>query len=138
MRFENVARLVSGIEDVLNEMKYTWIDSHGIICEQQSTFRVNCMDCLDRTNVCQTAFAKYTLECQLSKLGILPPEGLFWPSLKTSFNVMWANNGDVISRQYAGTNALKVNYSFTLAKIVVKLRKLKPFFMSLGRFYKNR
>ena len=53
MRFENVARLVNGIEDVLRDMKYTWIDKHGIICQQQSAFRVNCMDCLDRTNVCQ-------------------------------------------------------------------------------------
>ena len=49
------------------------------------------------------------LEVQLNKLGILPPEGTFWPALKSAFNVMWANNGDVLSRQYAGTNALKVN-----------------------------
>jgi hypothetical protein len=56
----------------------------------------------------QTAFGKLVLEGQLSKLGILPPEGTFWPALKTAFNTMWANNGDVLSRQYAGTNALKV------------------------------
>ncbi len=56
----------------------------------------------------QTAFGKLILEGQLSKLGILPPEGTFWPALKTAFNTMWANNGDVLSRQYAGTNALKV------------------------------
>ncbi len=49
------------------------------------------------------------LEVQLGKLGILPPEGSFWPALKSAFNIMWANNGDIISRQYAGTNALKVH-----------------------------
>ena len=53
MRFENVAKLVSGIDDVLQEMRYSWVDAHGLICHQESTFRVNCMDCLDRTNVVQ-------------------------------------------------------------------------------------
>ena len=57
MRFENVGRLLAGLEDVLQEMKYTWIDSHGVIHMQQSTFRVNCMDCLDRTNVCQVGLS---------------------------------------------------------------------------------
>ena len=56
MRFENVQRIVAGLEDVFQDMKYTWIDSHGIIHRQQSTFRVNCMDCLDRTNVCQVKY----------------------------------------------------------------------------------
>lgn len=53
MRFENVAKLVNGIEDILQEMRYSWVDSHGLICHQESTFRINCMDCLDRTNVVQ-------------------------------------------------------------------------------------
>ena len=56
MRFENVGRLINGLEDVLQDMRYTWIDRQGVICQQQSTFRVNCMDCLDRTNVCQVCF----------------------------------------------------------------------------------
>lgn len=59
MRFENVGRLINGIEDVLQDMRYTWIDSHGVICQQQSTFRVNCMDCLDRTNVCQVKLLNF-------------------------------------------------------------------------------
>ena len=58
------------------------------------------------------------LEVQLGKLGILPPEGSFWPALKSAFNIMWANNGDIISRQYAGTNALKVH---SLNKSFVKM-----------------
>jgi phosphatidylinositol 4-phosphatase len=56
MRFENVSRLVAGVEDVLRDMRYTWIDSHGVICQQQITFRVNCIDCLDRTNIVQVKF----------------------------------------------------------------------------------
>lgn len=66
----------------------------------------------------QTAFGKVVLEGQLSKLGILPPEGVFWPALKNSFNTMWANNGDVLSRQYAGTNALKVNFDLATSHLL--------------------
>ena len=38
---------------------------------QQGTVRTNCMDNLDRTNVAQAAFAKWTLTRQLRALGIL-------------------------------------------------------------------
>lgn len=33
--------------------------------------------------------------------------------LKTPFMILWANNGDIISKQYAGTNALKVCNQYT-------------------------
>lgn len=29
-------------------------------------------------------------------------------TLRSMFQQLWANNGDIISKQYAGTNALKV------------------------------
>ena len=53
LRFENVELLVSALEEEMKAMKFSWIDSKGTICEQTGTFRVNCMDCLDRTNVVQ-------------------------------------------------------------------------------------
>lgn len=45
---------------------------------------------------------------QLTKLGLIAPEGCLPPTLRASFQLLWANNGDTISKQYAGTNALKV------------------------------
>ena len=36
--------------------------------------RVNCIDCLDRTNVVQTSIARLVLENQLTKLGVSGPE----------------------------------------------------------------
>ena len=36
-----------------------------MICEQRSVFRVNCMDCLDRTNVVQAAIARHIMEVQV-------------------------------------------------------------------------
>lgn len=108
MRFENVSALIEALAPEAGAMGFYWKDSRGHICVQKSVFRVNCMDCLDRTNVVQTAIGKTVLESQLVKLGLAPPYTPIPEQLKTPFMVLWANNGDVISRQYAGTNALKV------------------------------
>lgn len=64
----------------------------------------------------KTAIGKAVLEVQLTKLGLLPPEGNLPSSLRTTFQSLWANNGDVISKQYAGTNALKVGNHLTKIK----------------------
>jgi len=48
------------------------------------------------------------MEIQFSKLGLIPPEGSIPPNIRNAFQLLWANNGDIISKQYAGTNALKV------------------------------
>ena len=108
MRFENVSALVEALAPEAGAMGFHWRDQRGVICNQKSVFRVNCMDCLDRTNVVQTALGKAVLESQLVKLGLSPPYSPIPEQLKTPFMVLWANNGDIISRQYAGTNALKV------------------------------
>lgn len=71
------------------------------------------MDCLDRTNVVETALGKAVLESQLVKLGLAPPYSHLPAELKTIFMTLYANNGDIISRQYAGTNALKGDYTRT-------------------------
>lgn len=38
---------------------------------QTAVIRTNCMDCLDRTNVAQSTFAKWMLTQQLREVGIL-------------------------------------------------------------------
>lgn len=108
MKFENVSTLVEALTPEITSMGFHWRDQHGVICNQKSVFRVNCMDCLDRTNIVQTALGRAVLESQLVKLGLLAPYTSIPEQLKSSFMVLWANNGDIISRQYAGTNALKV------------------------------
>ncbi|CAG9118855.1 unnamed protein product [Plutella xylostella] len=85
----------------------------GLICEQSGVFRVNCIDCLDRTNVVETAIAKYVLELQLSRLGLGAPGAGLPRALERDFLTLWADNGDVISRQYSGTKALKGDYTRT-------------------------
>ena len=43
----------------------------GIQCQQTGVFRTNCVDCLDRTNVVQSLFAKRILEKQLQHYNII-------------------------------------------------------------------
>ena len=69
--------------------------------EQKGTFRVNCMDCLDRTNVIQSALARQMINVMLTKMGVQanPGEGIkFYREFDTVFNNVWANNGDEISK----------------------------------------
>ncbi|CAH2096909.1 unnamed protein product [Euphydryas editha] len=113
MHYENVSILINAIADVIGEMRFCWRDDRGLICTQNGVFRVNCIDCLDRTNVVQTAIAKYVLELQLCRLGLGAPGCGLPPALRTAFLTMWADSGDLVSRQYAGTKALKGDYTRT-------------------------
>ncbi|XP_029034704.1 phosphatidylinositide phosphatase SAC2 isoform X1 [Osmia bicornis bicornis] len=113
MHFENVSILVNALATVLTDTKYCWRDKQGTICMQKGVFRVNCIDCLDRTNVVQTALGKAVMEMQFSKLGLIPPDGTLPTNIRQTFQLLWANNGDIISKQYAGTNALKGDYTRT-------------------------
>ncbi|XP_062536604.1 phosphatidylinositide phosphatase SAC2 isoform X5 [Armigeres subalbatus] len=133
MRFENVSSLIEALAPEAGSMGFHWRDSNGSICNQKSVFRVNCMDCLDRTNVVQTALGKAVLESQLVKLGLAPPYSQLPEQLKVPFMVLWANNGDVISRQYAGTNALKGDYTRTGERKISGI--MKDGMNSANRYY---
>jgi hypothetical protein len=84
-----------------------------VFSKQNGIFRVNCIDCCDRTNVVETYIARKVLRAQFIELGILVDDQKF--SDLTNFNKIvnhvWANNGDAISRLYAGTTALMGDYT---------------------------
>lgn len=51
---------------------YFAVSRDGTLQNQQTgIFRTNCVDCLDRTNVVQTLFAKRILEQQLKRYNII-------------------------------------------------------------------
>ncbi|XP_071541737.1 phosphatidylinositide phosphatase SAC2 isoform X2 [Panulirus ornatus] len=136
MRYENVSLLIESIEDVIGRMLYCWVDKEGTICRQNGVFRVNCIDCLDRTNVVQTAIAKSVLEGQFVKLGMIPPEHPLPPACRSTLQMMWANNGDTISKQYAGTSALKGDFTRTGERRFAGM--MKDGMNSANRYYMNR
>ncbi|GIY91570.1 phosphatidylinositide phosphatase SAC2 [Caerostris extrusa] len=136
MRFENVSVLIESIQDIIRDMRYCWTDSEGLICDQRGVFRVNCVDCLDRTNIVQTALAKTVMDIQFNKLGLLPPEGVLPAGCRRIFQMLWANNGDIISRQYSGTVALKGDYTRTGERRIAGM--MKDGYHSANRYYMNR
>ncbi|XP_029926040.1 phosphatidylinositide phosphatase SAC2 isoform X2 [Myripristis murdjan] len=136
MKFENVQTLTDAISDIITDMRWGWVDQAGVICKQEGIFRVNCMDCLDRTNVVQAAIARVVMEQQLKKLGVMPPEQPLPLKCYRIYQVMWANNGDTISRQYAGTAALKGDFTRTGERKLAGV--MKDGVNSANRYYLNR
>ncbi|XP_050735136.1 phosphatidylinositide phosphatase SAC2-like isoform X2 [Eriocheir sinensis] len=136
MRYENVSVLTEAIEELITKMLYCWVDKEGTICRQNGVFRINCIDCLDRTNVVQTAIAKSVLESQFVKLGMIPPEHPLPSACRSILQVMWANNGDTISKQYAGTSALKGDFTRTGERRFAGM--MKDGMNSANRYYMNR
>ncbi|XP_044296001.1 phosphatidylinositide phosphatase SAC2 isoform X3 [Varanus komodoensis] len=136
MKFENVQTLTDAISDIITDVKWCWVDQAGVICKQEGIFRVNCMDCLDRTNVVQAAIARIVMEQQLKKLGVMPPEQPLPVKCNRIYQIIWANNGDAISRQYAGTAALKGDFTRTGERKLAGV--MKDGVNSANRYYLNR
>lgn len=48
-----------------------------VLSEQTSVFRINCVDCLDRTNVVQAAIAKNYVEIMVRSKGLFSSREYF-------------------------------------------------------------
>ncbi|KAM9455269.1 synaptojanin-1 isoform 2-T3 [Clarias gariepinus] len=77
----------------------------GIEKCQSGTLRVNCLDCLDRTNSVQAFFALEMLPKQLEAMGLTEKPQLV-ARFQEVFRTMWSVSGDSISKIYTGTGAL--------------------------------
>jgi hypothetical protein len=133
MRFENVSKLMDSIEPFMKSSGWVEISEDQIQQKQSGILRTNCMDCLDRTNVVQSACARTALEAQLS-MGNYSIDLQNDPSTSW-FNTLWADNGDAISRQYAGTAALKGDFTRTRKRQITGA--LTDFGLTLTRYYNN-
>ncbi|KUI58544.1 Phosphatidylinositide phosphatase SAC2 [Cytospora mali] len=111
MKFENVQKLIDTLKGQLDSFGSTIEQGGEITAQQNGTIRTNCMDCLDRTNVCQSSFAKYILDAQLKEQGF--DMTVQQDQVNSWFNTLWADNGDAISKQYASTAAMKGDYTRT-------------------------
>ncbi|KAJ7510013.1 SacI homology domain-containing protein [Mycena galericulata] len=113
MKYENISKLIDAMERTFEKQGYLWISGNLTMSTQKGVFRINCIDCLDRTNVVQSAFARYVLNNQLGSVALLNPALEVRTETDNVFNDVWANNGDAISRSYAGTSALKGDFTRT-------------------------
>lgn len=103
-------RRLESVSDNIDCFGFTMCDSttDEIITEQKGVFRTNCLDCLDRTNFVQDILSRTSLE---QYLVLVRREWVHSNSLWSYHRELWAENGDALSRIYAGTGAL--NTSFT-------------------------
>jgi hypothetical protein len=123
--FAGVSRLVDQITPSMNKIGWFMADNPNhtegefrpgtVLRTQNGVIRTNCIDNLDRTNVGQSAFAKVVIMQQLFLLGYVTQETRFddLTELKWAFQNAWADNANALSTQYAGTGALKTDFTRT-------------------------
>ncbi|KAK0658233.1 Phosphatidylinositide phosphatase SAC2 [Lasiodiplodia hormozganensis] len=133
MKFENVALLMNSLAKNMKNYGWTVEDRGQIVQMQSGILRTNCMDCLDRTNVVQSACAREALERQLADQNV--SIDLQHDPRTSWFNTLWADNGDAISKQYAGTAALKGDFTRTRKRNIAGA--LTDFGLTLSRYYNN-
>ena len=148
-RWDRLRSLLDTVEPSLEEQGFleTFFDGADWKVKRLQTgiVRTNCMDCLDRTNVVQSIFARRMLFAQLqaattiskrhTKSFDLNPLSLPWNGGEVAHRLLWADNADTISRLYAGTPALKGDFTRTGKR--TKKGALDDGVNSIQRYYLN-
>ncbi|KAI7819682.1 Endonuclease/exonuclease/phosphatase [Gamsiella multidivaricata] len=104
--YEQIMALLNHVRGASERYGYFYHDllSNTIVQTQRGVFRTSCLDCLDRTNVIQSNLSKEAVELLLHN--VLPQDSRFG-SLMSMHSELWADNGDLLSKIYTGTGALK-------------------------------
>lgn len=117
-------------EEAISRHRRARVKRPLVIMQQNGVFRVNCLDCLDRTNLVQGLISQMALELFLSHRDERANSD-FW----MRHSALWADNGDTLSKIYAGTGALKSSFTrhgkMSLAGAIADARK------SATRLYVN-
>ncbi|XP_061771164.1 phosphatidylinositol-3-phosphatase SAC1-B isoform X2 [Nerophis ophidion] len=138
MRWHRLQLLLDMVAELQEEFGYFMVDSDGkVLLNQEGAFRSNCMDCLDRTNVIQSLLARRSLQSQLRRMGILHANQHLedQADFEKMYKNAWADNADACAKQYAGTGALKTDFTRTGKRTQWGL--LMDGWNSMIRYYKN-
>lgn len=139
MKFHRANILIDRLTPELEQFSLFHMRFDGVLLSvQNGMFRTNCIDCLDRTNVIQSMFARRSLNDTFVKLGLMQSGFKFEniaPSFDHTFKNVWADNADLISKQYSGTGALKTDFTRTGKR--TKNGLLSDGANSLARYYLN-
>lgn len=115
MRWHRLSILLDRLEQEIGAYGFFATNGKDVLRRQTGVIRSNCIDCLDRTNVVQSMVAQTVLQMQFNMFGSVA-RGLTissYPVFMDKFNNVWADNADAISIQYAGTPALKTDFTRT-------------------------
>jgi len=137
--WNNLWRLMELADESFQAHKWFQREASGKVSSWQvGVMRVNCMDNLDRTNVAQSLFARRNIMLQLGHNPKVGPDTALnskYTSFEKIFKALWANNADAVSMGYAGTPALKTDFTRT-GKSTFK-GKINDGIHSVARYYKN-
>ncbi|RWS27752.1 Phosphatidylinositide phosphatase SAC1-like protein, partial [Leptotrombidium deliense] len=137
MRWDRLSILMNRINQEQIEFGYFLSSDDTVLSTQDGVFRTNCIDSLDRTNVVQSLIAKKSLDDQLRKFNVLAHGESIddHHHFADVYRNVWADNADMCSIQYAGTGALKTDFTRTGKR--TKTGLVKDGLNSLIRYYKN-
>merc|ERR1719225_164354 len=102
---KNLSKLKSKVQKYVERFGFFTKKGPDITREQIGTVRTNCTDCLDRTNAVQTFLGLEVLQYSLMDLGLTDKPNIV-SRFEEMFKQMWLNNGNELSKMYAGTGAL--------------------------------
>jgi len=120
---DNLIKKMNQFIDFSNFFSYN-LSNNMILSIQKSLPRINCLDCLNRTNLVQSIISWKILENMFKNLKFSEKDllNIFNPNenfilegsqFKESFKYMWDNNGNAISFQYAGTASTSTSFTTT-------------------------
>jgi hypothetical protein len=128
-KWDNLARLVEQTESNFQSIGHFGRAKDGTVLRYQSgVIRTNCMDNLDRTNVVQSLYARRSMLRQLDCGGVDEVKEVVgaslkikaatllstgWPAFEKIYKAMWVGNANALSQLYAGSGALKVDFTKT-------------------------
>lgn len=136
--FDNLELLYNQIYETVESQGYFLVNAaEDILLEQNGIVRANCIDCLDRTNVTQSYLAWKSLKSQLQRMGPFSSSECISTHIDIYelFRILWAEHGDEISLEYAGTHALKGDLVRYGRQTVSGL--IKDGMSALSRYYLN-
>ncbi|XP_067120372.1 polyphosphoinositide phosphatase [Centruroides vittatus] len=103
---------------------------------QTGIVRVNCVDCLDRTNTAQFSLGKCALAFQLYALGVLESPSLeFDTDVVRMLEELYEDHGDTLALQYGGSQL--VHRIKTYRKIAPLSSHSRDIMQTLSRYYSN-
>ncbi|KAK8813513.1 phosphatidylinositide phosphatase SAC1-like protein [Blastocystis sp. ATCC 50177/Nand II] len=120
MHYENLEKLMSLTEQCFqNGGSFAMnLKTRQLLGLQTAVLRTNCIDCLDRTNVVQSLYAKHMLFSQLfgdDGEAVLAEcfDGPVKHEIFTVFNGLWSDNADQMSLLYSSSRSLKTDFTRT-------------------------
>jgi len=145
MRWDRLSLLVARMQNCLANfgcfVKAKSVNGHIAAqnSQQSGVFRTNCMDCLDRTNVVQSLLANENLNRVLRDFGLLDRDGVTttnsFPDFQRLFRHVWADHANLLALQYAGSGALKTDFTRTGKRTV--RGALEDLGHAIMRYWKN-